>query len=49
MNSVNDMGRSALLEAAEHGHADIVKVLIEHKADVNLQDQEGECISIART
>ena len=35
------MGRSALIEAAEHGHADIVKLLIEHNANVNLQDQEG--------
>ena len=35
------MGRSALIEAAEHGHADIVKLLIEHSANVNWQDQEG--------
>ena len=41
VNSTNDMGRSALIEAAEHGHADIVKLLIEHNANVNLQDQEG--------
>ena len=36
------MGRSALIEAAEHGHADIVKLLIEHNANINLQDQEGK-------
>ena len=37
----NDMGRSALIEAAEHGHAEIVKTLIEHHCDINLQDSEG--------
>ncbi len=41
VDALNDMGRTALLEAAEHGHTDIVKLLLQFSADVNLQDQEG--------
>ena len=37
-------GRTALLKAAQGGHLEIVKVLIEAGADVNLRDDV--CISL---
>ncbi len=42
VDALNDMGRSALLEAAEHGYNDIVKLLLERNANVDLQDHEGK-------
>lgn len=46
INHVNNLGWTALLEAVILGdggtkHQEIVKLLIEHKADVNLADTQG--------
>ncbi|KAK6188909.1 hypothetical protein SNE40_004989 [Patella caerulea] len=35
------MGRTALHEAAEQGHADVVYFLLDHGADANVQDWQG--------
>ena len=32
---VRQLGRTALMEAADRGRADIVRLLLEHGADVN--------------
>ena len=34
-------GRTALIEAARNGHLGIVRLLVEHGADVNLADKTG--------
>lgn len=39
---MNDFCRSLLMLAAEHGHADCVKILLEFGADVNHRDIEGD-------
>lgn len=36
-------GRSALMHACERGHTDVAKLLLDHKADVDLQSLKWEC------
>lgn len=38
VNTKNDYGATAIVYAAEKGHLDVLKLLIERKADVNAQD-----------
>ena len=35
------LGSNSLTWAAEKGHTDIVKILLENGADVNIQDNDG--------
>lgn len=37
-------GRSALMNAAANGYMDVVKVLLERKADINAAKYEGTCV-----
>ena len=37
----SDQGRSALLESSSNGHNEVVKYLLDNKADVNTSDNEG--------
>ncbi|TAL39519.1 MAG: ankyrin repeat domain-containing protein [Alphaproteobacteria bacterium] len=46
-DTADSMNRSALYHAAYAGREDIVKLLIEKNADVNLEDDEGETPLIA--
>jgi ankyrin repeat protein len=41
INSADQKGRTALIEAAWGGHTDIVKLLVEHGADVDCADMSG--------
>ena len=36
------LGGNSLMYAADRGHTDIVKILIENEADVNLQANDGK-------
>ncbi len=42
IHAVDDRGRSALMIAAERGHAEMVKWLMEHGADAALRDKQGK-------
>jgi len=42
VNLVDEEGESALLEAAEEGHGEVVGLLLERGASLNHQDDEGE-------
>ena len=42
VNLVDEEGETALLEAAEEGHAEVVGLLLERGASLNHQDEEGE-------
>ena len=35
------LGETSLMNAAEKGHTDIVKILLENGAEVNIQDYDG--------
>ena len=35
------LGETSLMQAAENGHTDIVKILLKHGADVNIRDDIG--------
>ena len=37
-----DGGLSALMVASKYGHSEMVKLLLEYKADVNLQDDVSD-------
>ena len=39
-NSQDKLGRTPLIEAAENGMLDIIKLLIENEADINAEDRE---------
>ena len=41
MNMQTDAGYSSLIIASEHGHCDIVKLLIEKGAQMNMQTNAG--------
>ena len=41
MNQTNNDNRSALGIAAFHGHADVVRLLISSKADLNIKGEWG--------
>jgi len=41
LDLVDDRGRSALMTAAERGHAEIVTLLMERGADATLEDRQG--------
>jgi len=41
LNEVDNRGRTALMIAAELGHADIVKLLLAHGAATDSKDNEG--------
>ncbi|KND59944.1 Ankyrin repeat [Candidatus Burkholderia verschuerenii] len=41
-NLRNDKGDSLVMLASYHGHADAVRVLLEHKADANLRNDNGQ-------
>ena len=34
-------GRTALIQASQNGHTDVVKLLLKHKANVNATDENG--------
>ena len=36
-----NIGRTSLMKAAMNGHTEIVKILLEHEADVNATDNDG--------
>ena len=36
------LGRTPLHWSAENGHVAVVKYLVDHGADVNIQDEDGE-------
>ena len=40
-DSPDSEGRTALMWAAERGHYDVAKAMIEHKVDVQAQDAHG--------
>ena len=40
-NAITEQGRSALIFAAEGGHASCVRLLLAHGADANVKDQNG--------
>jgi ankyrin repeat protein len=42
VNSQDEDGATKLINSATWGHLENVKVLLKHKADVNLQDNQGE-------
>ena len=42
VNSKDDKGMTALMEACIFGETDIVKVLLEHEADVDATDDSGK-------
>jgi ankyrin repeat protein len=42
IQAVDDRGRSVLMIAAERGHAEMVKWLMEHGADASLRDRQGK-------
>ena len=42
MNAKNRLGITALMRAAQNGQRDIVKALIEAKADVNAKNNDGD-------
>jgi hypothetical protein len=42
VNAKDDMGRTALIEAARQGYTDTVRALLEKGADVNTQDRDRE-------
>jgi uncharacterized protein len=42
-DAINEQGKSALMRAANKGHAQLTKWLIENGADVNRKDVYGEC------
>jgi len=44
---VNANGSQALLGASRNGHADVVKVLLQAKAEVSGTDQGALCLSVA--
>ena len=45
---VRQNGDTALIQAADEGHTDIVQLLLEHGADVNLVDRvSGACVGRA--
>lgn len=39
INATNNEGESALMKAAMKGHAEVVSVLLENKANADLRDQ----------
>lgn len=41
VNAKDRHGCTALMRAAEHGHADLAKLLIQHGANVDLMDNYG--------
>lgn len=41
VNSVDELGRSALIVAAQHGRASCVEILIQAGSNVNLTDKRG--------
>src|SRR5437763_1008901 len=41
INAKNGKGRTGLSSAAETGNEAVVRLLLEHKADVNAQDDDG--------
>jgi ankyrin repeat protein len=42
IDAVDDRGRSALMTAAELGHAEVVGILLGHGADATLRDKTGK-------
>jgi ankyrin repeat protein len=44
VNARDAAGRTPLLLAVMRGHADIIPVLLEHKADVNVVDRNGDTV-----
>ena len=42
LDRADDRGRTALMIAAERGHAEIVAWLVAHGADADLADREGK-------
>ena len=47
MNVKDIDGSTSLLDAYTNGHHEIVKLLIENKADMNVKDKEGNTILIS--
>ncbi len=41
VNAQDDIGDTALMWAASHGELEIIKYLVENKADMNIRDNEG--------
>lgn len=41
INEMNSRGRTALMHAAWHGWLDIVKILLDHEADMEVKDETG--------
>ena len=41
INAKNEKGRTALSSAAKTGHEAVVRLLLEHMADVNVRDKDG--------
>ena len=39
-------GVTSLMQAAKYGNTETVKILLEHGADVNSKDEEGELYTI---
>ena len=39
--AVNEYGSTMLIRAAVYGHTDTVKMLVEHKANIDSQDEDG--------
>ena len=44
VNSVDEGGRTALFHATSRGNFDLVKVLVDRGADVNILDIHGNCV-----
>ncbi len=42
LNATDEYGNTAQIWAAGHGHADIVALLVEHKADVNARNHHQD-------
>ena len=36
------LGRTPLHWSAQNGHVDVLGYLLDHRADINIQDNEGE-------
>ena len=47
--SIIQVGRTALMKASDNGHTEVVKVLAEAKADLNITDQVNLIINYLLT